>query len=628
MTTLYSGSYAQHTFRATTESVIGFLEYVPPDYHNNSDKYPVVVFLHGIGERGASTTDPAALRESVQRVTAWGPPAWVNKGEQFPFILISPQLKNTYGSWPTWYVLEVIEYVKTYLRIDEKRIYLTGLSLGGGGAWWTAQDHPELFAALAPVCGGMNTPSKACRIAAENLPVWAFHGDKDAVVSVSKSITMVDAINACLPAPQPEAKMTVYRGVAHDAWKYAYQPNHSLHEPNVYEWMLSFKNVVNGENQLPTADAGRDQNIAGTLADIRGTGRDADGTIAGYHWRQLSGPSSARMRNPDDARLTVSGLTPGRYVFSLQVTDNHGGTDTDYVELSVQAPAPKPPHVDAGEAQLILLPVDTVSLWGVAHDEDGVIASWRWKQTSGPSASLNGSASPSAHVSGLTSGVFVFQLTVTDESGLSASDEVTVRVTAPPEVEAGPDVSVTSSVPEVVLKGTASDADGSIEQYSWTKVSGPDAALRETDSPALMVLGLVEGTYVFALTVRDDFNAVATDRVTVTVHPEMAPEQESKSGNPAISCLEQTGFKTRAVPVKDHSTAASGNDARVGLGDHTASELEGCQVMVFTEQGKRLFSGKWSPDRYSRIFLRSGLYIYHIIRNNTRIETGKVYIRR
>ncbi|HTJ52825.1 MAG TPA: PHB depolymerase family esterase, partial [Cyclobacteriaceae bacterium] len=190
-------SFGQQTFRTTPTSVIGFLEYLPTDYSQNSDKYPVVIFLHGLGEKGPNTTDIPTLQKNINLVARHGPPQLVNNGTQFPFILISPQLKSNYGDWQSWYVLEVIDYCKTYLRIDERRIYLTGLSLGGGGTWWTAQDFPKLFAAIAPVCGSRNSPSKACLLSAEDLPVWAFHGDADNTVPLSRTVNMVAAINKC-----------------------------------------------------------------------------------------------------------------------------------------------------------------------------------------------------------------------------------------------------------------------------------------------------------------------------------------------------------------------------------------------------------------------------------------------
>src|SRR5690606_36092758 len=123
---------AQQTFKTTKKSVIGYLEYLPKDYASNSNKYPVVIYLHGIGERSANSTNPATLEGTINKVAKLGPPKYAKAGEKFPFILISPQLKSNYGNWPTAYVMEVIDYVKTYLRVDEKQIHITGLSLGGG----------------------------------------------------------------------------------------------------------------------------------------------------------------------------------------------------------------------------------------------------------------------------------------------------------------------------------------------------------------------------------------------------------------------------------------------------------------------------------------------------------------
>ncbi|NJM24658.1 MAG: hypothetical protein HC859_03165 [Bacteroidia bacterium] len=145
MVSIYSNTYSQQTFKTTNESVIGYLEYLPPDYNSNPAMYPIVIFLHGIGERGTNTTNPAVLESSITTVTRNGPPLHVKQGTEFPFILISPQLKDNYGDWPSWYVMEVLNHVKTYLRVDESRIYLTGLSLGGGGTWWTAQDYPGVL---------------------------------------------------------------------------------------------------------------------------------------------------------------------------------------------------------------------------------------------------------------------------------------------------------------------------------------------------------------------------------------------------------------------------------------------------------------------------------------------------
>lgn len=328
---------AQQVFRTTSTSVIPFYQYLPADYNANSNKYPVVIFLHGIGERCPNTTDKNVLDDYIPLVAKLGPPMYVKNGTKFPFILISPQLKNNYGSWPASYVLEVLNYVKSYLRVDEKRIYITGLSLGGYGAWTMMEDYPKLFAAAAPVCGGYNHPSKAGNIAKENLPVWAFHGTKDNVVKYTVSTNMVNAINASTPKPSPLAKMTLYSDIYHDAWKYAYRTDHTKHSPNMYEWFRLYTNNYNGGNRIPTANANADQTkylSSATKTTIYGSATD-DGSIASYRWTKIAGPT-ATLYGVDTKTLTVSSLRAGTYYFRLTVKDTAGNSDSDYVRIIVK----------------------------------------------------------------------------------------------------------------------------------------------------------------------------------------------------------------------------------------------------------------------------------------------------
>ncbi|HEY0744636.1 MAG TPA: prolyl oligopeptidase family serine peptidase [Chryseosolibacter sp.] len=329
---------AQQIFKTTAASTIAYYEYLPADYNANSNKYPIVIFLHGIGERGPNTTDIQVLKDNIYKVAKLGPPLHVKNGTKFPFILISPQLKNNYGTWPSGYVMEVLNYVKTYLRVDEKKIYITGLSLGGGGTWVTIQDYPELFAAALPVCGGYNSTSKAYKIAGENLPVWASHGSIDDVVPMSRTVNMVNAINASTPKPSPLAKLTIYTGVKHNAWSYAYRTDHSLHTPNVYEWLMSFTNSTNKGNKIPIASAGVDQTkylSQTTTSSISGSATDTDGTISTYEWTKQSGPS-ATLSGTATKTLKVSSLKKGVYVFRLKVKDNSGNSDSDYVKIFVK----------------------------------------------------------------------------------------------------------------------------------------------------------------------------------------------------------------------------------------------------------------------------------------------------
>lgn len=329
-----SSAFAQLVFKTTSPSVIPYYEALPTDYNANSNKYPVVIFLHGIGEKTEATNDLTILKNNIYKVAKYGPTMYVKNGTRFPFILIAPQLKKSYSLWTTGYIMEVINYVKTHLRVDEKRIYLTGLSMGGGGTWITAEDYPKLFAAIAPVCGGYNHTSKAIGIANEDIPVWGFHGDKDGTVNMSKTINMINAINSYKPSPL--AKLTIYPGVSHDAWTPTYKTDHSVHNPNVYEWLLSKTNTINAGNHIPTASAGSDisRTYSTTAFTVTGSGSDTDGSIASYTWTKLSGPT-ATLANTTSKSLSISKYGKGVYYFKLTVKDNSGNTDSDYVKVTV-----------------------------------------------------------------------------------------------------------------------------------------------------------------------------------------------------------------------------------------------------------------------------------------------------
>lgn len=516
LTTHAARLHAQQVFKTTPSSVIGYLEYLPADYHTNSNKYPVVIFLHGIGERGANSVDPAVIETTIFNVAKIGPPQHVKNGTAFPFILISPQLKINYGTWPSWYVLEVIDYVKTYLRIDERRIHISGLSLGGGGAWVAAQDYPKLFASVSPVCGGYNSPSKACGMAAENLPVWAFHGDKDTIVPLSKSTTMIDAINACTPAPSPLAKLDVYAGVAHDAWVKAYAPNHAYHSPNVYDWIMSYTNTLTAGNGIPVANAGSDKTaVAGTASvALTGTAVDKENAITSYRWTKLSGPS-VTMSGASSATLVVSTPPAGTYVFRLQVTDNAGNTDSDYVKLTVSSNSH--PVANAGPDQVVTLPATSVSVQGSGTDPNGSIAAYSWSKISGASISLNGQTTPTLTVSGLTAGTYVFRFTVTDNEGATHADDVKITVNTPPTVHAGKDYSITLPTNSVSIPGYSSDVDGSIVSYAWQMLKGNGATLSGTSTSILSASAMKEGIYIFRFTVKDNLGAVRFDDIQITV---------------------------------------------------------------------------------------------------------------
>ncbi|MFZ6010667.1 MAG: PKD domain-containing protein [Bacteroidota bacterium] len=562
-----NSTVAQQVFKTTETSVIGFLEYLPAGYNSNSDKYPVVIFLHGIGERGPNSTDPSVLDDGAPLLVKHGPPKHVNNGTEFPFILISPQLKSNYGDWPSWYVMEVIQHVKTYLRIDERRVYLTGLSLGGGGTWTTVQDYTTEFAATAPVCGNRNSTSKACLLAAENLPVWAFHGDIDTVVPLSKSVSMINAINACVPAPSPLAQLTIYTGVAHNAWDRAYKPDHTYHNPNVYEWMLSFMNMKNGSNTIPIADAGNDQVTSSTSVTLTGTGSDPDGSVATYSWSQVSGPAPATWTNNSSASVNVNGLVPGSYLFKLQVTDQNGGHDTDYVTVTVgTAVENASPIASAGADKLISTPTSSTKFYGSGSDSDGTVTSYQWIKTSGPAATLSGATTATLTASSLTPGIYTFRLTVTDDEGASSSDDVTLTVNIAPVANAGPDKTIIWPTSTITLNGTGTDGDGTINTFKWTKTSGAAASLSGSTTPTLLASNLAQGSYVFRLTVTDNNGVSKFDEVNVVVNTPPT----------AVAGADQT----ITLPATTTSLSGSGADADGTIDSYQWTKISGAAVTM------------------------------------------------
>lgn len=522
-----STARAQQTAKITS-SGIGFLEYLPQDYKSNTNNYPIVIFLHGIGERGTTSTDPATLLTSVQSVARVGLAKYVKYGANYPFIIVSPQLKSSYGTWPANYVMDVLNHVKKYLRIDERRIYITGLSLGGFGTWTTLGAYPHVFAAAVPICSGGSALSKACNIAAENIPLWAFHGTDDNVVSYTVTTRMVNAVNACTPKPDPLAKTTLFAGDDHIIWDRVYQQTDAI------KWMTSFTNgsatttpeASPATNTAPVVSAGADVSIALPTNEvyIQGKASDADGSIVSYKWTKVSG-GSAGMTNTGGSRLRAYNLLQGSYTFRLTATDDKGASKSDDVVVKVTSLSTTntAPVVSAGADMIVTLPTNEAYIQGRASDSDGSIVSYRWSKVSGGPVGMTNTGGSRLRVYSLLQGSYTFRLTASDDKGATRSDDVVVTVSSTstsntlPAVNAGTDVAVTLPRNDVYIQGKASDADGSIVSYRWGKVQGGPVGMTNTGGSRLRVYNLAQGSYTFRLTVKDNDGGVKSDDVVLKV---------------------------------------------------------------------------------------------------------------
>jgi predicted peptidase len=194
--------------------------YLPPSYAGDESKsWPLILFLHGAGEKG----DDEKLLKST------GLPNILETND-IPFIVISPQCPRERMGWSLDDLDFLLERCLIKFRADRERVYLTGISMGGFATWQMAQSFPYRFAAIAPFCGG-GTASHARKI--KHLPVWVFHGADDKIVSPEYSKVMVRALEAC----GGNVRFTLYPGTGHDCWTRTYK------DPEIYKWFLNHKRI-------------------------------------------------------------------------------------------------------------------------------------------------------------------------------------------------------------------------------------------------------------------------------------------------------------------------------------------------------------------------------------------------
>ncbi len=212
--------------------------YLPATYGEEERQWPLMMFLHGAGERGSD----------LELVKVHGPPKLVENaasmeevfGGEFNFVLVSPQCPSNEW-WRNEQLIPILDEIIAEYSIDTSRVYLTGISMGGFGTWSLGSAIPERFAALAPICGGgdawgtfhgsYNTTSDLSAAdpnALVNTPIWAFHGDADTTVPIEND---EEIINAVLELGG-DVTFTVYPGVGHDSWTQTYN------NPELYEWFM------------------------------------------------------------------------------------------------------------------------------------------------------------------------------------------------------------------------------------------------------------------------------------------------------------------------------------------------------------------------------------------------------
>ena len=216
-----------------------YVVYVPADWSPNQ-KWPVIIFLHGAGERGSDGLKQSEV--GLGRAVRLHP-------ERFPFVIVMPQcpeeLRWTIAAMQQFALAALDSEIQEF-NGDPTRVYLTGLSMGGFGTWALAGDNPNKFAAIAPVCGGVSVNERLSRLTGipvttdpdvfnkaaqkvRHVPIWVYHGESDPTVSVSESRNMVKTLQQL----GADVSYTEYPGVGHNSWDNAYN------EADFPQWLLA-----------------------------------------------------------------------------------------------------------------------------------------------------------------------------------------------------------------------------------------------------------------------------------------------------------------------------------------------------------------------------------------------------
>jgi predicted peptidase len=215
---------------APRDYTMPYMLFTPHGYKPEGPRWPVMLFLHGLGESGHGG-------DELERVKIHGPAKLVDSRPDFPFIVVTPQCPPPQGelktvvptAWKPDQLIQLLDHVLAHTHSDPTRVYVTGLSMGGYGTWRLVAAYPGRFAAAVPICGGGEPQAMAAAL--RRVPIWAFHGARDPVVPLKRSEEMVEAIRCAGGC----VRFTVYPEVQHDSWTATYN------NQDVYDWLLSHR---------------------------------------------------------------------------------------------------------------------------------------------------------------------------------------------------------------------------------------------------------------------------------------------------------------------------------------------------------------------------------------------------
>ena len=335
-------------------NVAGFWQGLPAKYSKTTKSYPLIIFIHGIGELGTSLSRMNCCGIPNHMYNKTFPAQFTVNGVNYSFLVIAPQFKVRPSAAD---VQSVINYAKNRWRVDASRIYVTGLSMGGGSTWDWSAVYGQNAAAIVPVCGGTKPTTTMCQnIASKNLPIWGLYSSADQVVPVQWGYDFFKWIDQYNTTYASKTKLTVWTDVDHNhTWSRAFNPNTKVDGYNIYQWMLLYRRGTTSTapapteptptptptptgNIAPVARAGSDVSYPASwnwFPVLNGNASsDSDGWITKYVWTKVSGPACT-ITPIETGRSRVTGWTTGTYVFRITVTDNKGATAYDDIKITI-----------------------------------------------------------------------------------------------------------------------------------------------------------------------------------------------------------------------------------------------------------------------------------------------------
>lgn len=332
--------------------------------------------------------------------------------------------------------------------------------------------------------------------------------------------------------------------------------------------------TVQPGNSAPVANAGANQTITlpTSSVNLSGSASTDDVGIVTYAWTKVGGPATFTITSPSTVNTSVTGLVAGVYIFRLTVTDAGSLTNTDDVQITVNAAPNGTPVANAGANQNITLPTSSVTVSSAGSTDDVGIVSRQWTKVSGPASfTIVTPTAISTNITGLVAGVYSFRITVTDGGGLTAFDDVAIVVNpaanAAPVSNAGGNQIITLPTSTTTLSGSASTDDVAIVTYAWSKISGPTGGfITSSNTVTTGITGLnTAGIYTYRLRVIDAGNLVDDDDVQITVNPAANSAPTAVAGNNI----------TITLPTTSTTLNGSGSSDDVGIVSYAWTKVSG-----------------------------------------------------